>query len=299
MAVAFHPTKLNVFGSSSKDGTIKVWDIEKRAVTHTIQDHDIPQIYRLQFCLKSEKPLLVTGGDGGHARVWDYEAGSCVAKLEGHSGNVWDAFFHPHLPFIFTASFNREVRVWDELNYKLVLSYSTELTNISSMAPPCRNSNKIVLGGCTEFLVLEVVGKQTEVSINKILSMQRTLDELRAAQTIKTQSLTELGSMLQKEVTARQESDKACKELTARIQKAEVERPTLVEKLGKISQTVEKMEGKLKQVTERQVARELRREVGDGPVEDNCPLFREYSAKELQDATDNFDDKWKSGDGDP
>ncbi|GBG71274.1 hypothetical protein CBR_g8695 [Chara braunii] len=374
-AVAFHPTEFNLFASSSRDSTIKVWDMEKRSVMHTIQDDCIPDIWRLQFCCKFEKPLLITGGSTKVARVWDYQQASCIAKLEGHKGGVRSAFFHPHIPYIFTMDRDGEIKVWNELNYQLVLSYSTQFTY--GIMAPCRNSNKIVASGDGEILVLELVGSGivefprrieklgkgptfSKVDLeDKVLHMQKcqkALDELRAAQRIQAESQAkaleearcktrEVESMLQKEITARQELDRSCKFcerlVTDRIELIEVERATRAQKLETLSQRVEEREGKLQQFTERSCGklseriRLLEREkatlaeklekvtqrveelecelkgiktqqaaqgshfvVDDGSTEKTLS-FREYSVEELRDGTENFDEKWKRGDGDP
>ncbi|GBG71271.1 hypothetical protein CBR_g8692 [Chara braunii] len=367
-AVAFHPTELNLFASSSGDFIIKVWDIEKRSAMHTIQDSCIPPVCCLQFCCKFQKPLLITCGSTKVASVWDYQAASCIAKLERHKYHVSSAFFHPHLPYIFTLDTGGEIKVRNELNYQLLLSYSSQFT-CGRMAP-CRNSNKIVVSGKGEILVLELVGSEfvectrrieklekgltfSKVDLeNKVLYMQKALDELREAQRIQTESQAEaleaarcktreVESMLQKEITARQESDRSCERLvTDRIEQVEVEsngRATLAQKMEKLTQRVEEREGELQQLEkscgklserirllEREkatLAQELKKVtqrveelecelkgvktqqgshfVVDGGRMEKTPLFREYSAEELRDGTDNFDEKWKSGDGDP
>ncbi|GBG68095.1 hypothetical protein CBR_g1216 [Chara braunii] len=109
----------------------------------------------MEFSSGQEKSLLIAGYGDDLVRVWDYKRGVCVAKLEGHKNYVMSAFFHPHLPYIFSASSDGEIRVWRQSNYELVLSFPLGVTNLTSMAA-CKNSNKLVLGAEGQFQVLEI-----------------------------------------------------------------------------------------------------------------------------------------------
>ncbi|GBG71281.1 hypothetical protein CBR_g8703 [Chara braunii] len=301
-AVAFHPTNLQIFASASDDGTLKVWNIEKRSVMHTMQDHGcIPQIWRLQFCSRFQNPLLITCGKANVAKVWNYKAASCIAKLEGNDENVWGAFFHPHLPYIFTADEAGNVKLWNESTYQRVFSCPcpSQLCGIFQMYP-CISPNRNILCSCEGFLVLEVVEEQSVVLMRTLRRMEKLEKEAAFSKEGTRLRMQELESILKKEVfTARQKSDKSCNDLMERIRFLEAEKANLVNRLEKISQRVEDLEGKLEEVTKQQRLLGSHLGVGGGPAErTSLSLFREYSVKELRDATDNFD-KWKSGDGDP
>ncbi|GBG86980.1 hypothetical protein CBR_g44434 [Chara braunii] len=162
--VKFHPSDPRIFASASHDGTIKIWDIYRRCVIQTLEDPDIRWIYSLEFCGKPQKPFLISfhdsiscsGRDSLNLWVWDYRRGQRVAKLEGHNYTVKTAFFHPDLPYIFSASYGGEIRIWSDLNYQLVSSYACGLGEHFASVVACRHSTVLVFGGKGKFLLLDV-----------------------------------------------------------------------------------------------------------------------------------------------
>ncbi|GBG73151.1 hypothetical protein CBR_g12869 [Chara braunii] len=157
--VTCHPTDSFVLASASYDGTVKVWDMESKSVMRTLQGDGMKRANAVQFCTGQEKKLLVSTTNclEPFARVWDYESGVCVAKLQG-SGIAF-SFFHPHLPYIFTAAKSGEVKLWRESNYELVSSHyprtSTAHGSVVGITP-CKSSNMLILGLRGRFSVVEI-----------------------------------------------------------------------------------------------------------------------------------------------
>ncbi|GBG70363.1 hypothetical protein CBR_g6491 [Chara braunii] len=182
---AFHPQKSHIFASLSVAGEIMVWKIGREEPTQTIEGH--PQIRNFQFCNNVHQSHLVTGGSGGYLRIWDYTTGACVANLTRNAGTVAirSAFFHPRFPYIFSAGSDGIVRVWNELNYTPLLSYSSELENLWSMASS-KQCDELVLGGDGTLLVLEVtslenVRAEYETAVDeKTAEYERKLDTMTA-----------------------------------------------------------------------------------------------------------------------
>ncbi len=61
-----------------------------------------------------DKKYLVTGAFGTMARVWDWQKGVEVDKLEGHSKIVRTSRFNPQKMIIATASSDNTVKLWKE-----------------------------------------------------------------------------------------------------------------------------------------------------------------------------------------
>jgi len=61
-----------------------------------------------------DKKYLVTGASGRIARVWDWQKGVEVDKLEGHSAIVRTSRFNPQKMIIATASSDNTVKLWKE-----------------------------------------------------------------------------------------------------------------------------------------------------------------------------------------
>ncbi|GBG83623.1 hypothetical protein CBR_g37427 [Chara braunii] len=157
----FHPTDPHIFASASRDLTAKIWTAAtvtaEMSPRQTLQDKDVDmeRIRTMEFCAGLRKSLLITGHCGGAVRVWDYKKGSCVARFRGHAADVAAAFFHPRLPYIFTASRTGEIAVWSESRYELLSSHHSGMDVLESMIS-CRHSNFLFLGGKREFMIVKM-----------------------------------------------------------------------------------------------------------------------------------------------
>ncbi|GBG91173.1 hypothetical protein CBR_g52055 [Chara braunii] len=170
-AVSFHPLESQVFATGGSKGEIKVFDCERRSVLE--QYVSKRHITSVQFCSDGRKSmsLLVSGNAYGKVEIWDYKRKEHLATL-AHKYFVKEAFFHPHWPYVFSASSDGTVKVWSASNYKLVTSYRSGLRELSSMAL-CRDSNMLVLGGKETFLAIELKeAKQSNVDANKRVNME-------------------------------------------------------------------------------------------------------------------------------
>ncbi|GBG68083.1 hypothetical protein CBR_g1204 [Chara braunii] len=317
--VKFHPTDSEIFASISGDDTIKVWDLPTRSVIKTLMDTGKGYVEGLAFCDRAQKSLVISHrSQGGTVRIWDYRRGVRMARWETHKENVCQALFHPRMPYIFTASANGEIKVWEESSYQQVLSYSYDkLWNMSL----CEHSNILALGGKGEFRVLEVVTqkvkkrreglacamvgleKKIEQEMTKVeLNCKKVIEELRAEHQrkemivaerfvqLETQMKTmverlekskltiqEVEGKLAQEVSARKMSDECRAHLADRVSQLEFERDTQAEKL-------------------KELEKRLDTEFVDACTTDSPLLLREFSGKELRDATCNFDVKCAEGD---
>ena len=109
-----------MFASASLDKLIKIWTItnQKTSANYSLVGHQ-QGVNCLDFCNSNDRPHLVSGGDDGHVKVWDYQSKQCLFTFsDGHSDNVSAVAFHPDLPLIFSAGEDHVINIWNSLTYK-------------------------------------------------------------------------------------------------------------------------------------------------------------------------------------
>ncbi|GBG81576.1 hypothetical protein CBR_g32568 [Chara braunii] len=158
--VTFHPHDANIFATISGDAMVNVWDSRTMSTAQEPLEVCGAICKTMQFCHKQPMPFLILGFVGGLIQIWDYCKGVCVVKMEHTTSQplrvvLRAAFYHPRLPFIFSASEEGIVKVWSELDYTLMTTYTSGLKRLCSMAAGL-DSDTIVLGGDKSFVVVEV-----------------------------------------------------------------------------------------------------------------------------------------------
>lgn len=73
MQVAINSVDTNMFASASLDKTIKIWSISgnKKTANYSLIGHKAG-VNSIDFSRSFDKPQLVSGGDDGLVKVWDY-----------------------------------------------------------------------------------------------------------------------------------------------------------------------------------------------------------------------------------
>src|SRR6266567_262274 len=84
MAVAFSPDG-KVLASSSRDKTIRLWDLATGGLKRTLTEHTA-DVYDVTFSPKGN--LLASASADKTIRLWDARSGKVVRTLEGHSDIV-------------------------------------------------------------------------------------------------------------------------------------------------------------------------------------------------------------------
>jgi WD40 repeat protein len=97
--------------STSLDGTVRVWDLERRSQTATLVGHQ----GRVPACAVSpDGHRALTGGDDGTVRLWDLDSGEELSKLEGHSGPVTSISPFPDGKHVLTSSLDGTLLIWNQ-----------------------------------------------------------------------------------------------------------------------------------------------------------------------------------------
>src|SRR5687768_11230792 len=84
LSVAFSPDG-TVLASSSRDATIKVWDVPSGKLERTLTEH-AEDVYSIVFSPKGD--LLASGSGDKTIKLWDAQTFKVIRTLEGHTDIV-------------------------------------------------------------------------------------------------------------------------------------------------------------------------------------------------------------------
>lgn len=144
MQVAFNPTDPNTFASVSLDCKTMIWNIGSPDPKLVLEGHS-KGVNTVDFFGAKGKSCLVTGSDDQTVKVWDYQTGTCLHTLEGHTHNITSVCVHPEFPFIITGSEDETVLIWNATTYSLENTLKYELGRVWAIG--ClKNSPQIVVG---------------------------------------------------------------------------------------------------------------------------------------------------------
>ena len=160
MQVAINPKDNMMFASASLDRTIKIWSIttKKTSANYSLVGHQAG-VNCLDFCAAIDRPHLVSGGDDGHVKVWDYQTKQCLFTFDkGHTDNVVDVAFHHDLPIIFSAGEDNLINIWNATTFQqeTYLNYGLQRVWAISALP---ESNYVAFG-FDEATVVIKIGKE-------------------------------------------------------------------------------------------------------------------------------------------
>ncbi|KAF5932147.1 hypothetical protein HYC85_028318 [Camellia sinensis] len=154
MQVAFNPRDTNTFASASLDCTVKIWDLDTRTPTFTLEAHS-KGVNCVDFFANSDKAYLISGSDDHDVKVWDYEIKTCVQTLEGHTHNVTTICVSPEVPIIFTGSEDGTVHAWHAMTFRLENLLKYELGRVWAIG--CIEGSPKIVIGCDEGTIMAKV----------------------------------------------------------------------------------------------------------------------------------------------
>ncbi len=92
--------------SSSKDKTIKLWDLNTNTHTATLQGHK-----GAVYSLKLDGQRLFSGSSDSTIKIWDLNTNTCTATLQGHNDSVWSIALDGQR--LFSSSQDKTIKIWD------------------------------------------------------------------------------------------------------------------------------------------------------------------------------------------
>jgi WD40 repeat protein len=108
-SVAFSSDGKLIASTGFQDGTVRIWDVEKREEIARLKGGGA-----LSVAFSPDGKLIASGGTDGTIRIWDVEKREELAKLEGHRAPVFSVKFSPDGKLIASAGFQDGiVLIWD------------------------------------------------------------------------------------------------------------------------------------------------------------------------------------------
>lgn len=97
--------------SCSRDKMIKIWEIYNNICIYTFSGHDN---WVRNICVHPTGKYLFSTGDDRNLRIWDFQTGRCIKKLEKiHEKFIVCIAIHTKLNFIVTGSNDLSIKFWD------------------------------------------------------------------------------------------------------------------------------------------------------------------------------------------
>ncbi|KAH0793295.1 coatomer subunit beta'-2-like [Histomonas meleagridis] len=120
------PHEQTSFASCSLEGKIIFWDTSSSQPKFS-QSISKKCINSISFSTTGDRSLLAAGTDDMNIQIWDYQARSLVATLEGHEHNVTRVEFHPTRPILISTSEDNVSYLWSTTTFKKENSLTSRL----------------------------------------------------------------------------------------------------------------------------------------------------------------------------
>lgn len=164
MDMKLNPRDTNTFATASLDTTIKMWTVGQPQPNYTLKGHE-KGVNAIDFYPGLDKPFLVSGGDDFLVKVWDCQSKTCLATLEGHTGDINTLLWHPDLPLIISAGSDGVVRFWHSNTFR-----SESATNFGFDRAWCLASskgiNQVAIGFDDGTLCLQLGKEEPAISMD-------------------------------------------------------------------------------------------------------------------------------------
>jgi WD40 repeat protein len=129
-ALAFSPDG-RLIASGHDNGSIRIWDIEKRQKLHSLPDAH-KSVSALTF--SADGKTLVSAGEEKSIHFWDVSKGEPRRTLTGHKDRVPALAFHPSQARLFSAGWDTTVRVWDTNTGEPIILLNNHATQVLAIA---------------------------------------------------------------------------------------------------------------------------------------------------------------------
>ena len=103
-------SRLNLFATSSKDGTAKLWSFDRIYPLRAYCGHQ-SDVNTVRF--HPNGSYLATGSSDKTVRLWSVQSSEFVRLFSGHRSRVFTVDFSPDGNYLASAGEDRKIKVWD------------------------------------------------------------------------------------------------------------------------------------------------------------------------------------------
>ena len=118
-SVAYNKEK-DEFALGCSDGAIYFLDKTSFMITSSWSACHLPSVFSLVFHPDNER--IISGGRDALLKVWHRKNGEMIHVVPAHRFTINHLTLNTDGNLLFTASRDKSIRVWDALNFKLLLS---------------------------------------------------------------------------------------------------------------------------------------------------------------------------------
>lgn len=117
--------------SGSKDGTVKVWNLQEGSLEATLIGHSGPV---QSVSLSTTSRIVASASKDFTARIWNVRTGACLHVLEGHTSIVQKVMMSSKLNIVATGSQDGDVRLWNASTGEMSAVLTGEAGAVTDMA---------------------------------------------------------------------------------------------------------------------------------------------------------------------
>jgi WD40 repeat protein/serine/threonine protein kinase len=144
--VAFSPDgHLVASGAAGDKDKIKIWDVAKKKVLHTLPPEHKDAVQAIAFA--PDGKTLASGSKDGAIKLWDLQTHKARATLPGHPGGVLVLAFDPQKPDILASGgADKIVRLWDGAEGHEIKQLKPPLNHVVHTLAFSPNGQRLVAG---------------------------------------------------------------------------------------------------------------------------------------------------------
>lgn len=132
---------------SSMNGTISVWDRQKRNLI-SVTKMDNPKHFPL--FTPDEKNIIISSGEV--IKIINIQSGEILKTFQGHSGGIYDISLSPNGKYLASVSHDCTVKIWDFASGVCLFNKTiSQFYNVAFLS----NGNKLILNGYYNSIILD------------------------------------------------------------------------------------------------------------------------------------------------
>lgn len=162
--IAYSPDGKHL-ASSSWDNTIKIYDIEKKALLHTY-DPKSRLLHLNSFQFSPDGKSLVFGINNGNIFLLDISTNTIISSFLGHFGSVFYLCFSDNGNTLVSCGSDKTVRVWDVKSSSLIKKLTGHKDTVSALAISQKTGLIVSSSWDSSIILWDLVSKDMLYSFN-------------------------------------------------------------------------------------------------------------------------------------